>query len=57
MSEVAVTAFLFVTDLDHTLVGDDNALKELNQNSVSIVRSMGQRLFMLQGDREVSTMN
>ncbi len=31
MSEVAVTAFLFVTDLDHTLVGDDNALKELNQ--------------------------
>ena len=31
MNEVAVTAFLFVTDLDHTLVGDDNALKELNQ--------------------------
>lgn len=31
MSEVAVTAFLFVTDLDNTLVGDDNALKELNQ--------------------------
>jgi len=29
--EVAVTAFLFVTDLDNTLVGDDNALKELNQ--------------------------
>jgi sucrose-6-phosphatase len=26
-----VTAFLFVTDLDHTLVGDDNALKQLNQ--------------------------
>lgn len=26
-----MTAFLFVTDLDHTLVGDDNALKELNQ--------------------------
>ncbi|HEY9635752.1 MAG TPA: sucrose-phosphate phosphatase [Coleofasciculaceae cyanobacterium] len=31
MKEVAVTAFLFVTDLDNTLVGDDNALKELNQ--------------------------
>jgi sucrose-6-phosphatase len=31
MSEVSVTAFLFVTDLDNTLVGDDNALKELNQ--------------------------
>lgn len=26
-----MTAFLFVTDLDNTLVGDDNALKELNQ--------------------------
>lgn len=31
MSEVAVTAFLFVTDLDNTLVGDDVALEELNQ--------------------------
>jgi sucrose-6-phosphatase len=31
MIEVAVTAFLFVTDLDNTLVGDDNALKALNQ--------------------------
>ncbi len=29
--EVAVTAFLFVTDLDNTLVGDDNTLKQLNQ--------------------------
>lgn len=26
-----MTAFLFVTDLDHTLVGDDDAMKELNQ--------------------------
>lgn len=26
-----MTAFLFVTDLDNTLVGDDNALKQLNQ--------------------------
>ena len=26
-----MTAFLFVTDLDHTLVGDDDALKQLNQ--------------------------
>lgn len=31
MSEVAVTAFLFVTDLDNTLVGNDSALKDLNQ--------------------------
>lgn len=31
MSEVSVRGFLFVTDLDNTLVGDDNALKELNQ--------------------------
>lgn len=28
--EVAVAKFLFVTDLDNTLVGDDNALVELN---------------------------
>jgi sucrose-6-phosphatase len=28
--EVAVTKFLFVTDLDNTLVGDDQALVELN---------------------------
>ncbi|HEY9667606.1 MAG TPA: sucrose-phosphate phosphatase, partial [Coleofasciculaceae cyanobacterium] len=26
-----MTAFLFVTDLDHTLVGDDEAMTELNQ--------------------------
>jgi sucrose-6F-phosphate phosphohydrolase len=32
MIEVAVTAFLFVTDLDNTLVGDDKALNELNQH-------------------------
>lgn len=31
VSEVAVTAFLFVTDLDNTLVGDDDALSALNQ--------------------------
>jgi sucrose-6-phosphatase len=30
--EVAVAKFLFVTDLDNTLVGDDVALKELNQH-------------------------
>jgi hypothetical protein len=29
--EIAVAKFLFVTDLDHTLVGDDQALGELNQ--------------------------
>lgn len=26
-----MTAFLFVTDLDHTLVGDDDAMKQLNE--------------------------
>jgi sucrose-6F-phosphate phosphohydrolase len=31
MSEVIVTAFLFITDLDNTLVGDDNALKDLKK--------------------------
>ena len=30
-SEVAVTPFLFVTDLDNTLVGDDAALAQLNR--------------------------
>lgn len=31
MNDLTVTAFLFVTDLDHTLVGDDKALNQLNK--------------------------
>lgn len=30
--KIVMTAFLFVTDLDNTLIGDDAALKELNQH-------------------------
>ena len=49
---IAVAAFLFVTDLDHTLVGDDPAMAELNrylsdhrrQHGTTIVYSTGRSL-------------
>ena len=47
-----MAAFLFVTDLDHTLVGDDHAMAELNyalgahrhQHGTTIVYSTGRSL-------------
>lgn len=49
-----MTAFLFVTDLDNTLIGDDNALKTLNQQlsqhrqnyGTKIVYATGRSLFL-----------
>ncbi|HBE16815.1 MAG TPA: sucrose-phosphate phosphatase [Cyanobacteria bacterium UBA11159] len=49
-----MTGFLFVTDLDRTLVGDDNALKTLNQQltdhrqkyGTKIVYATGRSLFL-----------
>ncbi len=49
MSEVAVTAFLFVTDLDNTLVGDDDALKELNQQLAQHRQEYGTRIVYATG--------
>ncbi|MGK7947710.1 MAG: sucrose-phosphate phosphatase [Xenococcaceae cyanobacterium] len=51
-----MTSFLFVTDLDHTLVGDDRALAILNQileehrqqNGTKIVYSTGRSLYLYQ---------
>jgi len=54
MSEVAVTAFLFVTDLDHTLVGDDNALKELNQQLAQHRQEYGTKLVYATGRSRTS---
>lgn len=49
MSEVAVTAFLFVTDLDNTLVGNDNALKELNQQLAPQRQNYGTKIVYATG--------
>jgi hypothetical protein len=49
MSEVAVTAFLFVTDLDNTLVGDDDALQELNQQLSQHRQEYGTKLVYATG--------
>lgn len=44
-----MTAFLFVTDLDHTLVGDDNALKALNQKLSQHRQEYGTRIVYATG--------
>jgi sucrose-6F-phosphate phosphohydrolase len=57
LKEVTVAKFLLVTDLDNTLVGDDNALEKLNQrldqhrqaNGTVIVYSTGRSLTSYQG--------
>ncbi|HEY9740025.1 MAG TPA: sucrose-phosphate phosphatase [Coleofasciculaceae cyanobacterium] len=49
MSEVAVSAFLFVTDLDNTLVGDDEALKELNQQLAQHRQEYGTKIVYATG--------
>jgi sucrose-6F-phosphate phosphohydrolase len=52
--EVAVTAFLFVTDLDNTLVGDDTALKELNQKLSQHRQEYGTKLVYATGRSRTS---
>ncbi|MGB5962693.1 MAG: sucrose-phosphate phosphatase [Coleofasciculaceae cyanobacterium] len=49
-----MTAFLFVTDLDHTLVGDDNALKQLNQKLSQHRQEYGTKIVYATGRSRVS---
>ncbi|MEO8893734.1 MAG: sucrose-phosphate phosphatase [Coleofasciculaceae cyanobacterium] len=49
-----MTAFLFVTDLDHTLVGDDNALKQLNQKLSQHRQEFGTKIVYATGRSRVS---
>lgn len=44
-----MTAFLFVTDLDNTLVGDDNALKTLNQQLSHVRQKYGTKIVYATG--------
>jgi len=44
-----VAAFLFVTDLDNTLVGDDNALRELNQQLLQQRQEYGTKIVYATG--------
>lgn len=44
-----MTKFLFVTDLDNTLVGDDSALKELNQHLRTSGQTHGSKIVYITG--------
>lgn len=56
-SEVAVTPFLFVTDLDNTLVGDDAALAQLNRQLSQHGQFYGTKIVYEPGDRFLSIAN
>lgn len=56
-SEVAVTPFLFVTDLDNTLVGDDAALAQLNRQLSQHRQLYGRKIVNEPGDRFLSIAN
>lgn len=49
-----MTAFLFVTDLDNTLVGDDNALKQLNQKLSQHRQDYGTKIVYATGRSRIS---
>lgn len=49
LAEVALTKFLFVTDLDNTLVGDDQALAELNRRLSQHRREQGTKIVYATG--------
>jgi len=49
-----VAAFLFVSDLDHTLVGDDDALKRLNQKLSQHRQDYGTKIVYATGRSRIS---
>lgn len=49
-----MAAFLFVTDLDHTLVGDDNALQLLNQKLSQHRQDYGTKIVYATGRSRIS---
>lgn len=49
VSEVTVTQFLFVTDLDNTLVGDDQALASLNEKLSQHRQTHGTKIVYITG--------
>ena len=49
-----MAAFLFVTDLDHTLVGDDDALKQLNQKLSQHRQNYGTKIVYATGRSRIS---
>jgi hypothetical protein len=49
IKEVAVAKFLFVTDLDNTLVGDENALTELNHRLQQTRQEHGSKIVYATG--------